>query len=343
MTRLLAVIVGLALLAALLNHCLRVRPPQIEAEVLACVQGRMGAEGLAGVAVGIDGRDVTLTGAVGTQAERSAAEKAALRDCGVRVLENALTVLPAAPYRTSLCIGGEGLRLAGSVPDARAREHYLKIAKELFGNVPLEDDIGTRAGAPEGFDRFMRAAFTKLAQLDEGCIEVVDRKVMVTGDVRTVAARDRLVADLDSAAGTNFSVTYSLSVPQLSAGGLACQQALDVLLAPGEQVLFDFDSAEIHQEGKELLDEAERIWQTCPEISLIVAGHTDSRGDAEYNRALSERRARAVVDYLIAKGLDPARLTAIGYGESQPQATNETEEGQALNRRMEFRVREKSR
>ena len=340
MARLLAVLVGLALLAALLNHCLKVRPPQIQADVLACVQGKMDAAGLTDVKVGIDGRDVTLAGAVATDAERSAAEQAALRGCGARVVVNALTLVAPEPYRMTLCIGRGGLRLAGNVPDAGTRQRYLEIARERTGDVPVAVDIVTRSDAPTGFDRFMTAAFTELGQLDEGCIEVVDRNATVTGEVRNLAARDRLVADLDAAASTDFVVTYALSVPRLSASAAACQQALETLLAPGEQVLFDFDSAEIHQEGRALLDEAELIWETCPQISLIVAGHTDSRGDAEYNRSLSERRAQAVVDYLVSKGLDPARLTPVGYGESQPQATNETEEGRALNRRMEFRVRE---
>lgn len=343
MARILAILVGLALLAALLYHCLGVRPPEIQADVLACAEDRIGASDLDGVSVAIDGRDVTLTGSVATEAEKSAAEQAVLQDCGVRTVDNTLTVVPPAPYRLSLCIDRGGLRLAGTVPDEATRRRYLQIARERTGDIGLDADLQLRGDAPDGFERLMTTAFAELAQLDDGCIELVGREVTVTGEVRAAAARDKLVADMDSAAGSDFTVTYSLTVPQLSDQALACQEALDVLLAPGEQVLFDFDSAEIHEEGRALLDEAEKIWETCPGISLIVAGHTDSVGDAEYNRELSERRARAVVDYLVQKGLDPDKLTAVGYGESQPQATNETEEGRALNRRMEFRVRENSR
>jgi len=72
-------------------------------------------------------------------------------------------------------------------------------------------------------------------------------------------------------------------------------------------------------------------------VSLIeISGHTDSEGSDEYNRKLSEGRAKAVVDYLVSQGIAPARLRAVGYGESRPIDTNSTDEGRAQNRRVEF-------
>ncbi len=339
MNRLLIVILVL-LLAALLYHCLVVRPPQIEADVLACVEDRLAGAGLEDIGLSVDGRDVLLVGTVPDEATKKRAGDVADTDCGARVVANELTIVPPAPYRTKLCIGRDGLSVFGMVPDAEAERRYLATAAERLGGVPVDTDMTVRADAPPGYGRLMTTALAELGQLDDGCIELVGDEVRVTGEVRSADARDRLVADLDRAAGNDFRMVYDLAVPQLSGSALACQEALDTLLAPGEQVLFDFDSAELHAEGRQLLDEAEALWETCPDISLIVAGHTDSEGDAEYNRALSERRARAVADYLVEQGFDPDKLTPIGYGEAQPQASNDTEEGRALNRRMEFRVRE---
>ena len=69
-----------------------------------------------------------------------------------------------------------------------------------------------------------------------------------------------------------------------------------------------------------------------------VASHTDAEGDSEINLKLSQRRAEVVVRYLVQSGVDPQRLRATGYGESQPLADNQTEEGRAANQRLEFRV-----
>ncbi len=67
-----------------------------------------------------------------------------------------------------------------------------------------------------------------------------------------------------------------------------------------------------------------------------IEGHTDDRGDASYNQELSQRRAQAVVAFLIDQGVDRSRLTAVGVGETQPIASNKTKRGRATNRRVEF-------
>ncbi|TIH42921.1 OmpA family protein, partial [Klebsiella pneumoniae] len=77
----------------------------------------------------------------------------------------------------------------------------------------------------------------------------------------------------------------------------------------------------------------------CPNATIEVAGHTDSDGEEAANQALSERRAQAVVDYLVRAGLPANRFTPIGYGSTQPLAGNESEDGKAQNRRIEFVVK----
>lgn len=71
---------------------------------------------------------------------------------------------------------------------------------------------------------------------------------------------------------------------------------------------------------------------------IEISGHTDNKGSDTYNQKLSENRAKAVVDYLTEKGIDKERLEFKGYGETEPVASNETEEGQQLNRRIEFKI-----
>jgi OOP family OmpA-OmpF porin len=105
-----------------------------------------------------------------------------------------------------------------------------------------------------------------------------------------------------------------------------------------EGVYFDFDKATIKPEGKVVLNEAAALLQQHERVVVEVAGHTDSTGSEEYNQGLSERRANAVKDYLTQKGVTATRLSARGYGEAQPVASNDTKEGRAENRRVELIV-----
>ena len=103
-------------------------------------------------------------------------------------------------------------------------------------------------------------------------------------------------------------------------------------------VHFDFDKATLKPEAKAVLNEAAALLAKHERVVVEVAGHTDSTGPEAYNQKLSERRAMAVQDYLVEKGVRASRLSAKGYGESMPVASNDTKEGRAENRRVELIV-----
>lgn len=107
-------------------------------------------------------------------------------------------------------------------------------------------------------------------------------------------------------------------------------------------VFFDFDKAELKSESVAELNRALAILKQYPDIRIEIAGHTDSYGSNEYNSALSQRRVEAVKRYLINNGLAAVRIVKVkGYGEEVPIDTNETPEGRARNRRVEFKIVEK--
>ena len=96
-------------------------------------------------------------------------------------------------------------------------------------------------------------------------------------------------------------------------------------------------SAVISANSQSLLDRIADVAKGCPG-DLVVEGHTDNVGDAAYNKNLSRQRAQAVVDALTKLGIDPNRLTASGFGEDRPRASNNTPAGRAQNRRIEIKV-----
>jgi len=105
-------------------------------------------------------------------------------------------------------------------------------------------------------------------------------------------------------------------------------------------VNFPFDEAELTPPARETLDQLAARLQSHQNVSVLVEGHTDAFGSDQYNVELGRRRAEAVREYLVGKGLAPGQIQVVSHGESQPAATNETEEGRAMNRRTEVEPRE---
>lgn len=118
-----------------------------------------------------------------------------------------------------------------------------------------------------------------------------------------------------------------------------------ILIEFNNKILFGFDQSGLSAEAKTNLDKLAVILLKYPDTNIEVQGHTDNTGSTQYNKSLSERRAYAVAYYLSGNGtnsarniLAPSRLSIIGFGEGQPKYLNNTAEGQAQNRRVEFLV-----
>jgi hypothetical protein len=102
---------------------------------------------------------------------------------------------------------------------------------------------------------------------------------------------------------------------------------------------FDFDKDTVRPESEQLLNViAENMKRDVPDAQLLVLGHTDAIGTDEYNIDLSTRRASSVMQELVNRGVRPSQLATVGIGKNQPRAPNDTEEGRALNRRVEFMI-----
>jgi outer membrane protein OmpA-like peptidoglycan-associated protein len=123
----------------------------------------------------------------------------------------------------------------------------------------------------------------------------------------------------------------------------------DLFLSPIEvgltvrlkNIYFDFNKTTLKSESFAELNKVVDFLQSNPTLEIEIGGHTDSKGTDEYNNTLSQGRSQSVVDYLVQQGIAESRLTARGYGESTPIDTNDTAEGQANNRRVEFTVLKK--
>ena len=161
-------------------------------------------------------------------------------------------------------------------------------------------------------------------------------------------SHDAMIASLTDTSGCDSAVAAA----DVASGAALTSYTANTLLSPVEQqlvyethtvsanALFDFDKDILKEQGRQELARLHEVIRSqgmrVKDINLV--GHTDSVGTDAYNQDLSERRARAVYNYLVGRGIDPGIVHSMGMGERQPVATNETDAGRALNRRVEIRV-----
>ena len=142
-----------------------------------------------------------------------------------------------------------------------------------------------------------------------------------------------------------FAISENLNLDSLVKAGYK-EIHKDLYLAPIEigqvvrlnNVFFDFDKSNLRNESFVELDRVVQLLKENPAIEIEMSAHTDSKGADDYNYRLSDNRAKSVREYIISKGIAENRIVSQGYGETKPVATNDTDDGRQLNRRVEFKI-----
>jgi OOP family OmpA-OmpF porin len=230
--------------------------------------------------------------------------------------------------------------LTGYVPDNNVHAAIASAAARKFFSEKVVDNLKTSVGAPSGFVSAAVPALGALSRLSTGTLVVSDREVKLSGDALFDAAAAQIRASLGRDFPEGWQVKADISVKPAAApvDPTVCQQLFSDLLAKG-RIRFEPGRAAIDLDSAGLLDRLIETALRCPAANIEIAGHTDADGEDGFNQMLSEKRAQAVADYLVKAGLPANRFTAMGYGSSQPVASNDTDEGKARNRRIEFLVR----
>ena len=153
-----------------------------------------------------------------------------------------------------------------------------------------------------------------------------------TGDA-TSSAQSSSTKTATTASSSSSSSSSSAS--SSSSGESASASVKSEFAKVGTTVLFDFDSAQLTDYAQRVLDRQAAFMKARPETRVIIGGHADERGTREYNLALGERRASSARDYLVAKGVNAARIRIISYGKERPASVGSTEAAWRLNRRAQ--------
>ncbi|MEE9334971.1 MAG: OmpA family protein [Granulosicoccaceae bacterium] len=242
-------------------------------------------------------------------------------------LEPITALLPTmAPLeQPGISIVNNQITLVGVAPDQNTHDSVITRALQLLGDYSLVEriDIAT-------------AESNTIQKLDE-----TDEAAKQASDVTEPAVEPIVepVSDTVTEAQTNVSAeptsTDTTASNTNDDPGAAIGRAFDLL--PSTRILFKSGSNTLTTESLGVLDEIAQLLRDHPNVKMDIDGHTDASGDDKINLELSQSRANAVRDYLVEQGISVYRLTAYGFGEGMPIAKNDSPEGRALNRRIEFK------
>lgn len=305
-------------------------------------------EELGGGTVTISDADVTFVarpGAVQGNFDRIAGE-----------LENNLpevfaldAVLPAAPTPGNegppqfvATLSPEGLvQLRGRVSDELLNLTAENFARAKFGSADISMATRVVDGLPNTWAIRVLAGVEALSKLSNGSVTVEPDNIIVRGNTGSESAGGeitRLLIDkLGDAAEFEVQVTYVEELDPIAA--LPSEEeclAQIMTVTEARKITFEPSSANIAGAGAAILDDIAEILQRCADLRIEIAGYTDSQGSEGGNQRLSQQRANAVLDGLRVRRVPVASFRAVGYGEANPIADNETAEGREANRRIEF-------
>ncbi|ABO53481.1 OmpA family protein [Burkholderia vietnamiensis] len=221
----------------------------------------------------------------------------------------------------------------GKVPDEATKAAVLQKLRDTYGaaNVVDQIEVGDVATPPNWSTNVQKLLGAQLKQISKGQLKINGTQIEVKGEVHNEAQRQQLASDMANSLNPTYTIKNGLRVSASEQG------VLDQTLA-NRTIEFETGSATLTPQGKQILDQMAAALAKMQNRTVDIIGHTDNSGNRTSNIALSQARADAVKGYLITKGIQPQQMTTTGVGPDQPIAPNDTADGRARNRRIEFRV-----
>ena len=221
----------------------------------------------------------------------------------------------------------------GTVPDEATKASVLARLREVYGADQVVDQIGVgQVSTPANWNSYVQKLITPdLKQISRGQLKIDGNTVSLRGEVANEAQRQKIASNVATSLNPTYTVNNGLRV------SAAEQGILDSTLA-NRTVEFESGKAALTPAGRAILDEMATAMLKLKERKIEIIGHTDNLGLPATNLGLSQARAEAVKAYLSTRGIKGDLLTASGQGADRPVASNDTSDGRARNRRIEFRM-----
>ncbi len=236
----------------------------------------------------------------------------------------------------------EGLvQLRGRITDELGRAAVESFAKARFGIANVSPATRLDPDLPEGWPIRVLSGLEALSLLNQGALVVQPDFVElrgVTGDQTAPAEISRLLSErLGEGSDYGLEISYDPALDPVAALPTPeeCVRRINAALEV-RKITFAPGSTEIDPDAMETIDAVADLLRECQQVKMEIGGHTDSQGRETMNLQLSQARADAVLNAIMGRRVLTSNLTARGYGEERPVASNETEDGRERNRRIEF-------
>jgi outer membrane protein OmpA-like peptidoglycan-associated protein len=309
-------------------------PDQTAAATFALQQlGRLssGQAALAGPAL-------SLTGVAGTPDAKRAVDQAMSGTLpgAARLAQVGVAV---RPYAMEAQADKSGIALTGYVPDQATRAELVSAAEAAGFRGKIRDELQIVGGAPANFGGATRVALSNLLRLDLGTVRVDDQMISLQG----MTCRDVIRQEVETGSRVGLPAGFAgqgqVSIRQT--GCTNCQLELDNA-TKGRAILFQQSRDELAADASTtaVVEEVARVLQACPAARIAVEGHTNLDGERRGypNKALSEKRAQAVIGALVARGVAANRFMPVGFGADKPLIPHGTAAAREQNRRVQFTI-----
>ncbi|MBU9419719.1 OmpA family protein [Burkholderia multivorans] len=309
------------------NHTLRARRRAVVAALVAAgfvASGAAFAQNAGGATVTPVGNGTVAASALPANTGTGSASAAA---SGTLVRGTAGTLAPPPANATpgQVVVGGK-------VPDEATKAAVLQKLRDTYGaDVVDQIEVGDVATPPNWSANVQKLLGAQLKQISKGQLKINGTQIEMKGEVHNEAQRQQIASDMANTLNPTYTIRNGLRVSASEQG------LLDQTLA-NRTIEFETGSATLTPQGKQILDQMAAALAKLQNRTVDIIGHTDNSGNRTSNIALSQARADAVKGYLITKGIAPQQMTTTGVGPDQPIAPNDTADGRARNRRIEFRV-----
>ncbi|OED39268.1 hypothetical protein AB833_17260 [Chromatiales bacterium (ex Bugula neritina AB1)] len=300
-----------------------------------------------GVSISVDGRDVTIEGEVASSAKKREVKELTDSVWGVRKTQNMVAVkkqpvaLPSFDFKADY--KNQQLHMSGLVDNADTVAMIDNIHNALPPSTLITKGVvGTGAESLRKSPEKVETGIAALTQLSHGDLGITDEEFILNGVVSNEERRNAIEKLIATRRPVLDPLTVSLNIDVDPYSGItqACREA--IVTSMQQNVLnYKVDFYNIESQYTASLNRiASVVNGVCANqvTQVLVESHADVTGGEGYNQGLSERRASTVYDYLVEQGVNPEIITAFGYGEFRPIASNETVEGRALNRRTEIHL-----
>ncbi len=280
------------------------------------------------------GRQVIISGAAPSNDEIEQALTVVRQAPGVLNASHngeAIAPTPLEAPTLKISMADQSVELAGTLSSQNNIDLVMDRARRTFSNINIKNSMKVGKNiAPLSNADFISALTLNGDAPSQITVELDKQNLTLKGAVVKNSIREQIESRLSKTFNGNIINSLTVS-PKL------CSDVVNKELAD-EKINFESGKATISASSFAVLERVIKAIKRCPSTKYEVAGHTDNSGNADFNLKLSERRAQAVTDYLLEQGLNSDQFKAQGYGPNVPVADNESAEGRAQNRRIEFKL-----